>query len=67
MRAAAELCVFGYMHTFKLGISHTTPFPTAVAHTSTSHHVTKDIMSLVPLVSNTVHHPFTGCAHFFMS
>lgn len=56
-----------HTHTFKLGVSDTTPFSTAIADTGTLHHVTQNIVPFVPLVSDSVHHSFTGCAHFFVS
>lgn len=52
--------------TFELGISHAAPLSTTIPNTRTSHHVTKNIVPLVPLVPDAIHHPFTGCADFFM-
>lgn len=56
-----------HTRTFKLGISHTAPLSTAISDTRASHHVTQDIVPLVPLVPDAIHHPFAGCADFFMS
>lgn len=54
-------------HTFKLGVGDTAPFAPAVANAGTTHHVTQNIVPLVPLVSDSVHYPFAGCAHFLVS
>lgn len=67
LRGLWHVSVITITHTFKLGISHTAPLSTAISDTRASHHVTQDIVSLVPLVPDTIHHPFAGCADFFMS
>lgn len=64
--AALRVCVI-QTHTFKLGVGDTAPFAPAVANAGTTHHVTQNIVPLVPLVSDSVHYPFAGCAHFLVS
>lgn len=47
--------------TSQLRVSNTVPLSAAISQTCALHHVTQDIMPLVPLVTNTVHHSITGC------
>jgi hypothetical protein len=53
-------------HTSELGVGNTRPFSTTVPYTCAPHHVTH-VMLFIPLVSNTIHDSFIGCADFLMS
>ncbi len=52
--------------TFELRVGDAAPLSTAIAHTCTAHHVTKNIMASVPLITHTIHHTLTSGTHLFM-
>lgn len=64
--AALRVCVI-QTRTFKLGVGDAAPFAPAVPNAGTTHHVTQNIVPFVPLVSDSVHYPFAGRAHFLVS
>lgn len=48
--------------TSQLRVSNTAPLSAAVPQACALHHMTEDIVPLVPLVTHTVHHSITGRA-----
>lgn len=47
--------------TSQLRVSNAVPLSAAISQTCALHHVTQDVVPLVPLVTNPVHHSIIGC------